>query len=708
MHPLKTIGYALLLTLASALTWAQDAPNMVTNGSFEERTADGKPAAWNISAKPAVAFEANQPPHGQVSLKLERGPGDKHCLLTQRIAIKPNTGYRLRAYIRAPQASFYLLNAYDAALNGIASHNTGWARFDDWQELVLDFRSRDTDKVVNVGLLGYGPEVQWDHVRLWEDDSVRTGDVSPTVNTLPEISAQERQRGFLLFSRPLGDTTSALYVPTRDECTGAFRATCPPGERDTILVMIHALEDLSDVRIAPAGDKSRWQHARLFQLGYSQRALSSQSFIRYPLLLLPPHPVSLKAGETLQFAIQVHVPSGFRAAEMPLGFTIQADQRPLAAAQLTVRVPPVRLDPADISFFMYYSDSYLPAEVATAAYQAAYYRDMAEHGMNSVSLYVVPEDSDGRVFRDRDLRYQPPDPRHALGIEQRLSQMREAGLVSPQHPLVLISGGKDHYDWGAFRASSTITRLMELGRQLRWPDLLFYLYDEPNDDTRIANVRRAYERLYQGLPEARTVTAIDTYGIDRVGELYDVWISGLASFRPEMVRKAEDMGKQLWAYDCRHRGQVPLFDRYLCGLWAYSSGIKGLGQWAYYSRKVLEKNDDGSYAVPKNWDEWYMIASADGPVGTVGWEARREGIKDYRTLITLERLAGERQDPAAQRARALLTEAKRLAPVDAYVGGPSDSSYIWDFHPNKEATWSKLEALRTEALQLISRLQGAE
>ena len=706
----EMIWYAILSLVMMSAAWAREGPNMVVNGSFEEQAEDGKPVGWRVSGNPEITFEADDAPDGDKWIKLERTADDPHILLTQRVEVKPETGYRLRAYIRAPKASFYALNAYDSVLNGIASHATGWARFNQWHELVLDFRTRETDTVVNVGLLGWGTEVHWDHVRMWEDDSVRIGDLSPAVNPTPGVSPDEQAQGFLLFTRPLGEFTSGMYVPTRTECDAAPRAVCPPGEIDTVTVMIHALEDIENVHVVLPADENAaaWKHARLFQLGYSQRALSSQSFIRYPLLLLPPYPVNLQAGETLQYAVQVHVPADYREQTLKLDFSIQADNRPASEVTVTVDVPPVRLDPADICFFMYYSDSYLPVEVASANYQAMYYRDMAEHGMNSVSLYVVPEDAESRIVLDRDLRYEPGDPRYSLGIRQRLSQMLAAGLVDDQHPLVLISGGKGHYDWGAFRSVSTIRGLMDMGKQLGWPEILFYLYDEPNDDARIANVRRTHEAKYAHVPEARTVTAIDTYGIDHVGELYDVWIAGLASFTPEMVQKAEQMGSELWAYDCRQRGQVPLFDRYLCGLWTFNSGIKGMGQWAYYSRKVLEKDENGIYQVPANWDEWYMIASAEGPIGTVGWEARREGIKDYRTLLTLERLAGERDDEAAQQARALLAEARRLAPVDGYVGGPGSNEYIWDFHPVAEATWQRLERLRVEALELIAAMQGGQ
>jgi len=710
---MRAICCAALLTASSLLAAAQPA-GMVANGSFEV-VEESLPTGWRITTDLA-SIETGDAPDGERWLKLVKPEGASHTLATQRLEVKPNTGYRLRAYLRAPRASYYSLVAYDAVLNGLASKSTGWAVVGEWLELELDFRTRETDAVVNVGLLGWGAEAHWDAVRMWEDDSVRIGDVTPVVNELADPTQVERERGFMVFGRKANDFVPARYAPTRWDCHTPIRGACPPGEFETIVVGIHALRDLEGVH-AEVGDfwPDRWRatqppiEAELLQVGYGKQALNSQAYVRHPLLLLPPHPIDVPAGDTLQYAVRVRVPEDYPRKTRALRVDVRVGDSQRTTIQAIVDVPRVRLDPAQATFFMYYSDSYLPVEMAAGPMQAAYYRDMAEHGMNSVSLYVVPERETGDGYEidlHHDRRYPPDDARFSLGMAERIAQMRAAGLASRDRPLVLISGGGGLYDWGAFRDPESVRMLMRVGGELGWPPLLFYVHDEPNEEGRIGAVRRTFERVYADIPEARTVTAIGEYGIEQVGELYDVWIASLSAIDDGLIERARREGKRLWAYDCRHRGQRPEFDRFVCGLWAWRTGIGGLGQWAYYSERTPAPDADGRRQAPDDWREWYMIASEAGPIGTVGWEARREGIEDYRALKTLERLVADREDADAERGRELLAEARRITPVDAFAGGPRDWRYVWEFDPAPEADLRAMSDLRLDMLRVIERLQA--
>ncbi len=704
----------MALIVVSPLTVTAQPAEMVANGSFEA-VEEGLPVGWRAKSEVA-SVQTDDAPDGERWLKLVKPEGATHTLVTQRVEVKPDTGYRLRAYLRAPKASYYSLVAYDATMSTLAAKSTGWAVIGDWLELELDFRTRETDTVVNVGLLGYGEETDWDAVRMWEDDSVRIGDLTDAVNELDEPTPRASERGYMIFGRKANDFVSARYVPTHWDRATPPQATCPPGEFETIAVGIHALRDLENVRAElydPRQHRPRPANppidAELFQLGHGHRELNSQAYLRHPLLLLPPHEVDVPAGETLQYAVRVHVPSDYPARSTSLHLYLSVKDFKRRRIGINVDVPQVTLDQAQSTFFMYYSDSYLPEEMATGPMQAAYYRDMAEHGMNSVSLYVVPErETEGGYEIDlhHDWRYPTSDVRAPLGISERIAQMKAAGLVGGGRPLVLISGGSGLYDWGAFRDPASVQSLLQSGAALGWPELLFYMHDEPNLEARVEAVRRTHARVYADIPEARTVTAIGEYGIEHVGDLYDVWIASLAAVDEDLIERARREGKQLWAYDCRHQGQRPAFDRFVCGLWAWRTGIRGLGQWAYYSKGTLAPDADGRWTVPANWTEWYMIASEAGPIGTVGWEARREGIEDYRTLITLERLVAGRDEPAAQRGRELLAEARRITPVDAFAEVPRDWRYVWEYDFAPEASLRAMSDLRLEMQSVIKHLQA--
>jgi len=81
--------------------------------------------------------------------------------------------------------------------------------------------------------------------------------------------------------------------------------------------------------------------------------------------------------------------------------------------------------------------------------------------------------------------------------------------------------------------------------------------------------------------------------------------------------------KELWTYDCMLAPVDAETDRYYFGVWAWVSGVKGCSHWAYFCQRHLS----------------YVYPTKDDLIPSIGWEAVREGIDDYRYLITLKRLA---------------------------------------------------------------------
>ncbi len=229
---MRVILCAMAVVVSCLGSWAQPA-EMVTNGSFEAITDDGLPRGWKLTPEGAGAIQTGEAPDGERWLHMVKPEGASHTLAYQRLTVKPGTGYRLRAWLRAPTASYYSLIAYDAVMNTLASKSTGWAVLGDWVELALDFRTRETDTVMSVGLLAYGVEADWDGVRMWEDDSVRIGDVTPAVNERTRPTEVERERGFMVFGRKANDFVAARYAPTRWDCHTPIRGWCPPGEFET-------------------------------------------------------------------------------------------------------------------------------------------------------------------------------------------------------------------------------------------------------------------------------------------------------------------------------------------------------------------------------------------------------------------------------------------------------------------------------------------
>jgi hypothetical protein len=106
-------------------------------------------------------------------------------------------------------------------------------------------------------------------------------------------------------------------------------------------------------------------------------------------------------------------------------------------------------------------------------------------------------------------------------------------------------------------------------------------------------------------------------------------------------------------------------------------------------------------------------AGPDGPIPTLGWEGRREGIDDYRYFHTLETLAEQACTRGNAQARAVAKEAgpflddlrARVRP-DAYDHRPPfNNAAAVDFLPQPEITPADYDRFREEAARLIAQLQ---
>lgn len=705
----------VLCTFVLAHSWE----NLVTNPLFEESDASGAPSGWRITGGEGLLDE-NAAYRGRYALHLKRA--NRAAFARQDIGVKPNTGYIARAMILAPRPSSFLIVIYNPDGTTLTAFRTGWARIDDWTLMELPFRTGD-QKSIQLALMSWGPDAWFDAVELIEDDSVRTGDVTPT-GTPAVVDESALTRGFVTFTRPLHDLTLARHAPSNEEMQSSVKAITPRGEAKTMMAMIYALRDLDGVEarlykpfMTEDGEALSPESVEIFRLGYSRRAISDDSYVRYPLLLLPERPAGVPGGDCAQFAVRVTVPPDARAGEYTGLLGIYAGGMLRAEVPLHLEVLPFQLDPADIAFGMYYADVYFPEEMATRELQELYYRHMAAMGMNFLPLYVDPEREENGGFsvclesnHRRD--FGPEDPRRSLGMGERLAGMESAGLLSPDRPLMLLTRGGGLSHWGDLHGGpDTVRSLLKLGEKHGWPPLLFYVHDEPGDEERQNAVRAIFRKIYSEVPEARTTTAFGHYGLEEVGHLYDVWIVGTGIMTPELIERAEREGKELWVYNCNWRGERAVIDRHMTGLYTWNTGARGKLQWAYYARKKIERDDSGLFMVPETWggggaEGWYMAPSEDGPIGTVGLEARREGIMDYRYLLTLSRLLDSADIGLRARAEALFDEVKRLAPIDGFVKPMASFLRTWDYNPAPELMPEDYTRIRREAAELIRLMMG--
>ncbi|MBI3921358.1 MAG: hypothetical protein HY318_08080, partial [Armatimonadetes bacterium] len=208
----------LLLTGLLLATPARPASeNLVRNPGFEvDADSDGKPDGWQGTE--ASRRDTKVKHTGEASLFVSGSA------VQVPVAVKPQTGYRWSIWAKRAEQGLTRLLVGDAVGNGIASTDNGgsgmsaWSDAFDWQKFELAFRSGEHDRI-SLYLIPMGSKEQawFDDLELVEDDSVRVGDLSPVDNDLPRLTAEERKRGYLLFTRNTLARTYHTSVPTSGE-----------------------------------------------------------------------------------------------------------------------------------------------------------------------------------------------------------------------------------------------------------------------------------------------------------------------------------------------------------------------------------------------------------------------------------------------------------------------------------------------------------
>ena len=105
----------------------------------------------------------------------------------------------------------------------------------------------------------------------------------------------------------------------------------------------------------------------------------------------------------------------------------------------------------------------------------------------------------------------------------------------------------------------------------------------------------------------------------------------------------------------------------------------------------------------------FVLPSEAGPVPSVAWEARREGVEDYRLLRLLEKRIAEHPDSeAAKEAKKWLDEIRSRVNWNLIQGMPK-SLYPWDspevYPMCPEFQPEELSQIRAQAIDYTLNLQ---
>ena len=104
----------------------------------------------------------------------------------------------------------------------------------------------------------------------------------------------------------------------------------------------------------------------------------------------------------------------------------------------------------------------------------------------------------------------------------------------------------------------------------------------------------------------------------------------------EGKRRVEEVGSTFWTYECLTHGFSPSYARNFAGLFTWNAAAKGNFSWAYthahWGGGDYYMVEDGKVTITNGRYYAKAVPGPLGPMPTVGFEARREGVDDYRYL----------------------------------------------------------------------------
>ena len=575
---------------------------------------------------------------------------------------------------------------------------------------------------------------QWGLANGWQEVPVTweaTEDFPTILPSPPERPAYaatdaDRERGCVVFAPDRNELRPADQPPSPAEVRRQLAASSFPGEREALVVGVHALRELGDVtlsasdlagpdgaviRTAPAWDEHRYWTPGLAEktvslpdisvrdviyapLSLWTRVQEKKLFTLFPQWLVPHRPDPIGAGQVRLFWLTVHVPPDAPAGVYAGTATVRVGGKPVAERPIRFDVQPFALDASLCSW---------GPVTATNGFNLALYQQLAEHHMTCLSWWwddwglSITRDGDRASFDPRPLDLLNAVTREAglrgpwiilLGsmtngqLERRIaaSGLFDVRLVQrpgakPDAPPTV--GDLDDAEMDR-RYVEVLQALAARAREKDYPEIILIVYDEPTSYLLEWHHQRC-ALIREHVPELKILSTPQ-------GE--PDWAEGLMADSDSMVvRGADDpicemtrkAGKDLIGFGRLTADMDFHTARWNTGLrfaehqppviffWALNYG--GLDPSCPFNDLVTPQNwgfrHRFAWPVTENTSLEHSWGHGHRWIETVAWEAQREGAKDLLLLLMIERELRSAASPEADAIREELAAFKHDAARNA-------------------------------------------
>ena len=476
----------------------------------------------------------------------------------------------------------------------------------------------------------------------------------------PKWTQAEQNRGYVVFEYSTMSNLAPDHVPARDSIVTMLSCELARDEYESIQFGVHALDDIEVLEVNVESDLNVTVYHRINPS--IKRQLASEPSEMGEVSGWIPSEVHLQrgnefevldTGQSVNFWLTFHADTKTKAGLYQGKVRIKPAGKAQMVLDLVVSVRSLKLARPRIAFGMWLREDMLPKRFGGLSTPKesvlAIYRDIAAHGHNSAVYYP------GGSFVELP-------PRNNYVLDKLVPLAHQAGLLDPNIPCLLLGGIPG--DLEGDDLIKAVRWLQDECRKQGWPEMIVFGWDEPPFPSRSDEVRRSLAPM-RGIPMRVNIDMSGSpavYGYSTPGLCDVLTVMGEGVLSPEMRAEAERMGAALWTYSYAtwREGFDPLRQRYFAGLFTWAHELGGNWIWAYHHGHHRHA--------------WFPPESHE-PMPVTGWEARREGIDDYRYLQMVEDCvaANPKKSMAREAAKwleSLRAQVSAIEPQDVKAGKP--------------------------------------
>jgi hypothetical protein len=498
------------------------------------------------------------------------------------------------------------------------------------------------------------------------------------------LRSGDLERGYQVFTRDWMEDVYPNDRPRQEELDAPLTASAVAGELEPMTVAVCPLADLGQVAVTTSDLKGPATiPAQNIDVGYVSYRLSRVSmggavYTLAPRVVLPSATVNVRMGVTRRFWLTVRTPPDARPGLYRGTITLHPEHGRTAQVPIEFRVYAGRLDPLDVPAGPWGHEIRSPWPAADPQAQA-WNRQLAERSLRKLHAYGFTTFSG--LPRLEYLGFRDGRPRIDFREGDRQMELaRRCGFTMPVVSYVELPGLNLYYrdeeamQTAGFRDYPQFVRAIfaEIERHARsadWLPIRWNLGDEPvgDDLVRAAENAEAYRAAFPvGPPWFTAATSFTSARADDPHFRFAraLHVANLSDHNEPSVRRLQEAGTG-WAF--YNNGNRWTYGEYL---------FRAVRQFGAQFRLAWHWNasaGDPYYALDCREDDYaWCHTNAQGQlIPSVEFERLREGIDDYRYLLTVSRLAHERRLTAIEQRIAARLARIRLGQLDHHALYPA-------------------------------------